>query len=208
MGTGWSPGRFSLDRQEEKNPTWPTLLQPSDARGCGTYERHPSNGLTKTRWFNFAWTIDKKKKRFFFQSEIQLDPPHPFSQQPGTGPPLWRITILFVFFFIVVSRCGPTAEKTSRTCVVVKLQQRFAARRRQCTTKQPNETNKTQKSFFFFCNKCLFSLGLHWFYLVGLGRCFLDLLPSFETIRRTVFLCSQASGHSSTFIELCVKKSI
>lgn len=111
----YDPWEDLFQKTGRKNSTWPMPSHPSDAGGCATYERHPSNRPTKTRWLNFAWTIDKK--RFLFQSEIQLDPAHPFSQQPGTGPPQWQITILFVFFCIVMFRCGPTTEKTSRTCV-------------------------------------------------------------------------------------------
>lgn len=45
--------------------------------------------------------------KFLLQSEIQLDPLHPFSKQPGAGPPRWRITILCIVMF----HCGPTAGR-------------------------------------------------------------------------------------------------
>lgn len=182
MGTVWSQERYSPTDKKRKSSTWPSRLQPSDAGGWGTCERLPSNRPTKTRWLNFAWTIDKK--RFFFQSEIQLDPLHPFSQQPGTGAPWWRITILFVFFCIVVLRCGPTAEKTSRTCVspccscILQLGRDGAQQ-----NNQMKQTTKTVLSVF--CHKYSFSrFTFIWF----------SLGPQWDV----GFLCAQASGQSTS----------
>lgn len=127
------PGKifiFFSPRQtrRKKNSTWTTPPQPSDAGGCGTYERHPSNRPTKTRWLNFAWTIDKKKKeKILLSVGNPIRPSASFLSATWDGAPLVaNNNSFFVFFCIVAFHCGPTAEKTSRTCVVV-LQQRFCS---------------------------------------------------------------------------------
>lgn len=196
----YDPREDFFRQTSRKTSTWPTPLQPSDAGGCGTHERHPSNRPTKTRWLKFAWTIDKKKILLSVRNPIR--PSASFLSATWDRAPLVAHNNSFcILLYCRVSLWTNRREDLKDMCVAV-LQQRFAAPRRRRTTRQLNETNK-KKSVFSFCHKCFSFPGLHWFHLDGLEACYLDPRRNFEIIWDVVFLWAQASGHSHPFIELC-----
>lgn len=153
----YDPWEDLFQQTGRKNSTLPMPSHPSDAGGCAMYERHPSNRPTKTRWLNFAWTIDKKKIPLSVRNPIR--PCASFlSATWDRAPSLANNNSFCILLYCRVSPWTNHREDLKDVCVAA-LPQHFAAPQRRRTTKQLNETNK--KKCFLFCHKCISFSALH-----------------------------------------------
>lgn len=97
------PGQICSTRQEGKTPPGQHRI-PVTVEDVQHMNGTPATAPQKHGGSTFS---GPSLTKFLLQSEIQLDPLHPFSKQPGAGPLPWRITILCIVMF----HCGPTTER-------------------------------------------------------------------------------------------------
>lgn len=120
---------FSPDRQEEKKtPPGQRRRSPATLEDVARMKGTPATDPQKHGGSTLPGpSIKKKKEKILLSVGNPIRPSASFLSATWDGAPLVaNNNSFFVFFCIVAFHCGPTAEKTSRTCVVV-LQQRFCS---------------------------------------------------------------------------------